>query len=84
MRAVRNSLYESFSQSLFGRTSRDIIRTLMGPELSEQRIAALDKRKEALYRDILRHHFPAMDGAVELIDALAAAGYLLPQQHAGL
>jgi beta-phosphoglucomutase len=70
-------LTESVFASLFGRTSRDIIRTLMGPELPEQRITALDKRKEALYRNILRHHFPAMDGAVELIDALAAAGYLL-------
>ena len=38
---------------------------------------ALDARKEAIYRDLIREHFPAMDGAVELIDALDAAGFRL-------
>lgn len=56
----------------FGRTSRDILRRQFGEQLSEERICALDERKEALFRDVLREKFPAMDGAVELIDSLAA------------
>ena len=61
----------------FGRTSRDILRRTLGGELSGERIRQLDERKEALFRDILRQDFPAMDGAPKLIDALAAAGFAL-------
>lgn len=61
----------------FGRTSRDILRRTLGDVLSEQQIRDLDQRKESLYRELLRADFPAMAGAVELIDALAAEGFLL-------
>jgi beta-phosphoglucomutase len=61
----------------FGRTSRDILRRTLGEDLSDARIRELDERKEALYRERLREQFPAMDGAVELIDSLAADGFLL-------
>jgi len=62
----------------FGRTSREIIAELWsGGRLSDERIAELDDRKEAAYREILRERFPAMDGAVELIDALRNAGIAL-------
>ena len=58
----------------FGRTSREIIQQLWGDaRLSVQEIAALDDLKEEYYRDVVRRDFPAMDGAVELIDALTAA-----------
>jgi beta-phosphoglucomutase len=62
----------------FGRTSREVIRDCW-PHLatSDEAVKELDDRKEALYRDILRDNFPAMDGARELIDALAAAGFRL-------
>jgi len=61
----------------FGRTSHDILRREFGNELSDKRIHDLDERKEALYRDIIRASFPAMDGAAELVDALAADGFRL-------
>jgi beta-phosphoglucomutase len=61
----------------FGRTSRDILRRTLGDSLSDERICVLDERKEALYRDLLRDEFPAMDGATELIDALVDDGFLL-------
>jgi beta-phosphoglucomutase len=61
----------------FGRTSRDILRRTLGDGLSDARIRELDERKEALYRERLRQHFPAIDGAAELIDALAADRFLL-------
>ena len=61
----------------FGRTSRDIVRRRLGDSLDDQRVAELDRRKESLYRDLLREDFPAMDGAKELIDALAQDGFRL-------
>jgi beta-phosphoglucomutase len=61
----------------FGRTSRDILCRTLGPDTADERIRALDQRKEALFRDLLRADFPAMDGAIELIDALAADGFLI-------
>jgi beta-phosphoglucomutase len=65
-----------FAQT-FGRTSREIIASFWGDDVDDTRARAIDDRKEALYRDLVRHAFPAMAGAVELIDALAAAGFAL-------
>jgi beta-phosphoglucomutase len=59
----------------FGRTSREIIEHHWGQgTLSDAEIRAFDDRKEALYREIVRDAFPAMDGARELIAALHNAG----------
>lgn len=70
--------------STFGRTSRDIIAALWpGDNLDSEQIRALDDRKEALFRGLIADDFPAMDGAVELIDALLDAGYLLAVGSSG-
>lgn len=62
----------------FGRTSREVIRQLWGDRITDDRaIAELDARKEALFRDLLRRDFPAMSGAVALIDRLHQAGFRL-------
>jgi beta-phosphoglucomutase len=61
----------------FGRTSREVIAQLWGRDVSAAESRDIDERKEALYRDIVRRRFPAMDGAVALIDALRAAGFAL-------
>jgi beta-phosphoglucomutase len=74
---------ESTFAADFGRTSRDILRRTLGDDLTDQRIRTLDDRKEALYRDVLRANFPAMDGAVELIDALAADGFRIAVGSSG-
>jgi len=74
----------------FGRTSRDIIRRRLGDQLSDVQISELDARKEAFFRDSLREHFTTMEGAIELIDALSADGFLLgvgssgPPENVGL
>lgn len=62
----------------FGRTSREII-SADWPDLatSPQAISQLDERKEELYRQIIAKDFPAMDGAIELIDELQSAGISL-------
>ena len=49
----------------------------------DKEILALDERKEALFRGVLRERFPAMDGAVELIDSLAANGFSLAVGSSG-
>ena len=59
----------------FGRTSRDIIHALWGERFNEAQMAAFDARKEQAYRDIIRDHFPEMDGAGDLVAALHAAGF---------
>jgi beta-phosphoglucomutase len=68
----------------FGRTSREAIEEFL-PHLatSAAQVAALDRHKEELFRAILAADFPAMDGAVALIDALAAAGFVLALGSSG-
>lgn len=61
----------------FGRTARELLLKTLGNGLTEERLKELDEHKEGLYRDILRQAFPAMDGASELLSALAAAGFRL-------
>lgn len=69
----------------FGRTSRDIIAHFWGDDrrLGDEQIVAMDRRKEELYRRIIATDFPAMDGAVELIDNLRAAGFDLAVGSSG-
>lgn len=71
------ALTEADFARTFGRTSREIIARFWGDGVSEAQVRAIDDRKEALYRDIVRRSFPLMAGAVELIDALHDAGFLL-------
>ncbi len=59
----------------FGRTTRDIVAKLYGDKLTDQEILQFDDRKETLFREILREDFPAIDGAAELVQALADAGF---------
>jgi len=70
-------LTEKEFDSLFGRRGRDIARQIWGPDFSEEQVVSIHKRKQAEYRESLNRHFPAMDGAAELIDALVEAGFSL-------
>jgi beta-phosphoglucomutase len=67
----------------FGRTSRDILRRRFGEDFSLDEFRKLDERKEALFREVLQSSFSTMDGAVELIDALAADGFLMAVGSSG-
>lgn len=67
----------------FGRTSRDILRRTLGDELTDEQVRDYDGRKEAYFRDSLRESSAVMDGAVELIDALSADGFLLAVGSSG-
>lgn len=61
----------------FGRTSRELLLKTLGSGLTDERLKELDDRKEAIHREILRQAFPAMDGATELLNALATEGFRL-------
>jgi beta-phosphoglucomutase len=72
-----NKMTEAVFISTFGRTSKEIIREMWGPDHSEDDLAAMYHRKEVLYREILLRDVPIMDGAVQLIDSLREAGFML-------
>jgi len=82
-REQRLDITEEEFASTFGQTSREIIARFWGPGLDTAAREALDRRKEAIYRDLVRADFPAMPGAVALIDALAADGFLLAVGSSG-
>lgn len=67
----------------FGRTTREILRGLPDVSLTLEAVAQIDADKEAVFRDLLVVDFPAMDGAAELIDELAEAGYRLAVGSSG-
>src|SRR6516165_8495673 len=67
-------LTEAQFVSTFGRTSREIIAEHWGADaLSPEEIDEFDRRKEALYREIVARDFPEMEGAGELVRGLHAA-----------
>ncbi len=74
---------EETFRGTFGRTNRDIFADLFGDKYSDADVLVAAERKEALYREIIRADFPAIDGAVELIDALADAGFRLAVGSSG-
>lgn len=80
---------EAMFASSFGRTSRDIIKAWwgdvpgLGETLTDERVAELDEKKEALYRQGLEQHFPAIEGAAELIEALHNANFKIAAGSSG-
>ena len=77
-------LTEAQFVSTFGRTSREIIAEHWGADcLTAEEIAEFDRRKEALYREMVDRDFPAMEGAIELIRALWAGGFRLAVGSSG-
>jgi beta-phosphoglucomutase len=70
--------------ALFGRTSREVIAGLWGEgRYTDREIAALDDRREAAYRNVIRANFPAMPGALDLIRALRDDGFRLALGSSG-
>lgn len=67
----------------FGQTSRDIIRRLWGPELTDEQIRALDDEKERLYRELITGMVPLTIGVRETLHALHDAGLPLAVATSG-
>lgn len=66
----------------FGRTSWEFIRESFGIS-DEDEVRRLDRRKEEIYREIIRHHIPAMPGADALIKELYYQGVPLAVGSSG-
>ncbi|MGQ9567571.1 MAG: HAD family hydrolase [Anaerolineae bacterium] len=64
---------EQFLQT-FGQRNDRILRTLLGPDLPEERLRELDARKEAYYRQLIPSRVRLLPGAGELLHALQEAG----------
>lgn len=68
----------------FGRTTRETILEVWGDQrISADQIRAMDDRKEAIFREIMRQEFPAMEGAVDLINNLHQAEFPLALGSSG-
>ncbi|QDT63343.1 HAD family hydrolase [Calycomorphotria hydatis] len=69
----------------FGRTFRETMLSPDWPEknLTDEEIERKDREKEELYRRLVAEKFPAMPGAVELIESLHNAGFRLGLGSAG-
>ena len=67
---------EQFEQT-FGLSSRDIIHTLWGPDLSDQKVAEIDDEMERTYRGLVRGMMPLTIGVRETLARLSAAGLTL-------
>ena len=67
---------EDFARS-FGRTSREIIRSLWPGRFDDGHVVSFDTTKEERYREILEADFPEMPGASELIAQLHETGFRL-------
>ena len=62
----------------FGKTSRESIRLVWGDRhFTDVQIRQFDHRKEAAFRRIIAAQFPVMPGAIELLDSLNEARFLL-------
>ena len=66
--------HEDF-QRTFGWRNEEILRELLGPDISDQRVVELGDRKEELYRDAVRGKVRPLAGAIELLHKLQEAGF---------
>jgi len=74
---------EAQFRATFGRTTRDILRQLCGDQFPDEQIQTFDNRKESLFRELIHQSFPAIDGAVKLIDSLETAGFAMAVGSSG-
>ncbi len=67
----------------FGRRNAELMHDLWGGAVPENEVDGWGDWKEVAYREILLREFPAMDGALDLIDALKAARFRLAVGSSG-
>ena len=76
-RELGRPITEAMFVPTFGRRNVEIFHMLWSNALSESEADTWGDWKERQYRQIITEHFPGMDGAAELLDALKAAGFAL-------
>lgn len=67
---------EAFERT-FGMSSREIVRTIWGPQISDEEVRRIDEEKEREYRRLISGNVPLSAGAREALARLAEAGYVL-------
>jgi len=67
----------------FGQTSRDIIRQLWGPDVSDDAVRRFDDEKEAIYRELITGNVPLAPGAREMLTGLQQDGCVLAVATSG-
>jgi len=60
----------------FGRRNDEIIREVLGKKFKQSTYEAITKAKEAAFRRLVKGHIKALPGAIELLSALDASGFL--------
>jgi beta-phosphoglucomutase family hydrolase len=80
---IHQDFTEDQFRSTFGRTNRDIFGELYGGQMDDEEMRRLGDRKEEYYREIVAKTFTPLPGAVQLIDALDAAGFKLAVGSSG-
>jgi beta-phosphoglucomutase len=77
--ARRGKLYEAdaFFRETAGAQGREILRARLGPDVSDEDIAALALEKDALYRDLYGPHRAAIDGLDQLVTGARQRGVKL-------
>jgi HAD superfamily hydrolase (TIGR01509 family) len=66
--------YEDFRRT-FGWRNEELLRQLLGKDVSDQRVAFLAETKEELYRDAVRGRVVALSGSLDLLQGLRDLGY---------
>lgn len=82
-RKIGRSFSTEFFNHTFGMHNREILPLWLGAELSLEEVERLSEAKEAMVRAVARDAMKPIDGAVELVEALAADGFLLAVGSSG-
>ena len=68
---------EEFHRARFGTRTVDTLRAMLPEGLSDEEIARLVERKEAMFRELARGRLTSPPGALELVRSLKASGFQL-------
>lgn len=66
---------EDFVQHMYGKNNRYILTHFLGREIDEEEFITLENEKEELFREIYAEEIVPIDGYLEFLDDLKAAGF---------
>jgi beta-phosphoglucomutase len=66
---------EDFVQHMYGKNNRYILTHFLGREIGEEEFISLENEKEELFREIYADEIVPIDGFLEFLDELKAAGF---------
>jgi beta-phosphoglucomutase family hydrolase len=66
--------YEEFKKG-FGRTNNDILKDIMGKELTREEVNNLSEEKEGIFRSLAKGRIKTIDGAIDFIKKIKAGKY---------